>query len=497
MRNRNTSGESVARNPRARVRNLEAERAVKELESLRRTFARVALTALVLVYFALTGLTVAMDRVNGEEMRKELEPLRGISRVNLDASYVFSQQLAEIPAGTRDAPEVVQERSARLEKLAKEWFGIEFELLGTKLRVDLRFVAPALPILVMLVGAYLWVTLRKTCSIEAYIASELQTEEESVWNSPHFRRHPYILLQIMILIAALVLVAWLIGIFGYFLRDLVATDLQIDYADAVLWMFGCLILYVSDVTPVAGDGSSDRRLAARLRRGLAWVRRTMLPEKPLRWIRARLLIASSLVLATLFTVTATSCSGDRRTGYEYIRAAHESIWFNQHASLMGLTDNLMRPLYIATVVVAAVGLLVAFLPRRQASGRTLKVAAASSRIAANVSLSALLLVICSACTFCRASDLGEISDAVAVILFAVIWLWLWGARRFPEKRAQRWVFVGLALTSAALTFGLQSALFLWSHALIGVPLFAFGAALQFVVLRQMAVGSGSIRDRPV
>jgi hypothetical protein len=463
----------------------------KEIERLRQTFTRTAAVALALLYFALAGLTDAMARVDGDDAARELTRVRDLDRTDLKASYVFSRQLANLPTPPveRKDPEVIREVSTRLEVLAKEWFSARFGLLGTTVSLDLRLIAPLLPLLVALVGAYLWVIHRKIGALEtAHVAPAGGVVP--LWNTSGFRRHPHLLVHLAVLASGAALTAWLVQMLMS-LRVLVADNVQIDYVNAIVCAVAYLILYVSDATRVTSGALQAGGWTQRLRRLLSIVREKVLTTARERFPRSQLVAGAFLVLLTLILPLAKSCDEEPKKGYEYVTYDDDALWFN--ADFIGITDYPMRPLYGALLLVSCGALVRAVRPWRWTTVRVNSRTRWVIGFATAISRSTIVLAACSICFFLRSAP--PYGDIAGVAFWAGCTFWLWQARHRPIDRARRWETIELVLLPPALTFGLQACGYLYQLRLVGVPLLMVGSLLQLRIYRLLQNADGTLSDQ--
>jgi len=467
-----------------------AETLTEEIDGLRQTFVRVTVVAIALLYFALAGLTSAMARVDGDEVARELDPVRDLNRDRLVASYVFSRRLANLPVNPKpvDEPAVVDRVSARLETLATEWFSVKFELLGTTVGADLRIVAPLLPFLVALLIAYLWVTHRQVGALEDAFAAALAESSGSpvpVWQTAAYRRHPHVLVSFTVVIGAGVLLWWLVGLFSS-MQELVAADVLIDYVNTVAWAALCLMWYVSDVTGALRQGAdADRAWSRRLRHFVSRVRTRVLTSEATVFPRGQILAGSTLVLLTLVVPTTQSCDDAPRTGYQYLDDREDAMWFNGFIS--SFTDFPMRPLYAASVVASAGAVLVAFLPLRINGRRRQAWARRSVVVARVVSSATTFLAVCSICTFGVSDVARTIGNVATVALWIGLSIWLWRTRARPEDRVRRSDSIAVALFPLALTFGIQAGRHVYELGLYGVLTLVVGGLLQLRTYRSLKI----------
>jgi hypothetical protein len=467
---------------------------LEELEKLRRVLVRVATLSIVLLYFALMGLSTAMERVNSAEVREILEPLQGFERRELSKlglSYVFSQQVAYLTPGDRKDDALGRQVADRLESLAQEWFSIRFEVLGTDAQFDLRPIAPCLPFAVVFVAAYLAVTYRKIRLLESHLLpaepDKSPANDAAVLLNRHYQRHPHLLLQWVLLGAGLAILLWLLDSFWDF-GELVSSELQRDYTNAVLFSAACAVLYSSAANAAIGGNGNTHGWAAAVGRLLDRGRLKLVPAARSRFRRMNSALGGGLIVLTLFTLTATSCSQEPATGLDYALAEGQTTWFNSEQSLLyWISDAFVRPMYVAAVLFAVAGLWVAVWPWRVRPPALSRFAHKASRFAAIVSRSVVLLVVCTVCFFCRSDELSDVGTAAPIVVWLASSVWLWLSRKAPDERAYRWRLLGTMLVPAALTFGVEAGLFLYERGLIGVPLLLIGAWLQYRGFRQAAM----------
>jgi hypothetical protein len=478
-----------------------------EIDRLRQTFTRVVLTSLALLYFALAGITTAMDRVNGDDVTDKLAPLAGVGHQALeqDVSYVFSRQVAALPEPTNPESDRVgdlrkqQEIGKELEQLARQWFSISFQLLGTTLTVDLRLIAPVVPFLVLVVIAYLAVLHRKARALESVVATAASGDDAAagLLASPFFRRHPNALLQFCVLVAGATLLGWLLYAFAS-LRELISGDLQVDYANAMVCCGAYLVLYVSHVHTQLVGADQRPRWYERIRQGIAHVRRWFSVSRPRR-PRGQLFSASGLVLMSLVLGTAASCESKPhkhwvpRTGWEYLRAETDVTWFTGDDLIGSLIDPVMRPLYGAIVLISLVALIGALLPWRNRAWRWPRVQRWTLVVAASLTGSMVLLAITSICLFGLSNDMRFLGDVAALPVWVIASVWLWRARRQSPVREQRWELLVLIFVPAAATFGVQGVRYAASLALLGLPLLIIGSAIQCRIYRSLLRPDGGHR----
>jgi len=466
--------------------------AAAESIELRRTFTRVAVASVALLYFALSGLETAISRVNGSEVQDLLAELDGVDVSSLSGSYVLSQRVSSFKrsvaaSGAGDGtlqnnPALVADVEERLEALADDWFSVQFSVFGTNASVDLRLLTPLIPYLICVAFAYLGTVHRKIRFVESCSPA---AETDAPWQSSAYRNHPHVLIQGLTFLAAIGLLAWFVQTFES-LSGLVDDDLWTDYQNTIICSVAYALIYVSDVTRAFGGVSSAKSWTSRLRRIFSWVRDKLIAAPGRIRLRGQMFTGSGLILVTLIAPLATSCEGDSYNGLEYATGWGNTMWFSG-MNLLGasLIDFPLRTLYIAALAVAAVAVIAAVAPWRRISGRPGTIIRYAIAISAWVPRLVLLLVVCSIALFGISEDARVVGDVLSVIVWAGFAWFLWLARGDPAARSKYYGTIGLALLPPSLTFGLGAVQELADLALYGVPVLMAGCLIQITALRNL------------
>jgi hypothetical protein len=442
---------------------------------------RIATASIIILFVTVMAFTRALRRVDGDEVKRALLNIQQASSIaqldrENDLSYVFRagyKALDPLPAPATPPDQAAVQQAVRdsnaavaeLEKRASEWFTVKMPLIGADLLIDLRYWIAVVPVLLWFASTWLWIANAKLRVIEGLASRQITAEaapvnrllfqRDEVGRPPAFAHYPaqaqglLFVAGVAFLLIYAVIVGWALGS----LLDLLGLAV-------IVWLF--LSWYVAMYAYRASSriqrqteelfGLPQRRgIVRRLHDWIIAVARAALA--PLRRVpRATVTAGAVIVLSSLFTSLASSCTndpgGDSRKGYELVLGQRGASWFSETGfrldiDLLALVP-LGRVMYTLSVGMAIVLLLTIAVRRR------LPRLVTRLTLSLSICVSAFVVVEIG---FVAALGLSEKMVRILIVAF-VYYVW-WRARRSRYADPRRWEdvragFVGAVIPLIAL-----------------------------------------------
>lgn len=362
------------------MREIDALRAAHG-ELSKRLF-RVALTSLVLLFLMVLSFARALARVDGDEAEKRLQDIAAIRRQkgvepNMPMLFTPAWDRLKGPAPQSmhlsgfepdDVRKQMDDAVAALNALANSWFTLKLPFL---FEIDLRQWILALPLLLWISNAYLWITRAKLKIVEELAAREMTKPEttlafDRLTFGAAWTRLPAAIGKTIYLVATAGLLLYFAIVAIPMWRLLKQPDsrwtLRGMAAAAILlltYYVAAWTLYVdarlrTDANAILGIDKPGR--AQRLVRFLdhSFARVSEVLARCGRWLATPAAVA---VLASLFTAIAHSCKGEPLPGHALFHEK-DAIWFAGGAFFEGsFIPYLCRIYYAITLLLAITALL--------------------------------------------------------------------------------------------------------------------------------------------
>lgn len=438
--------------------NLEALRS--ECEALSKKRFRAALTTLLVLFLAVIVFTRAFWRIDRDEVHQQLSHLVTLAKAaetKPNLSYIFSQKFDEMaresegdlisampaaPAERNAKQQALAAATDRLEQLAQSWFTLKIWAGGPAFELDPRWLV-LLPLLLWTASVHLGVVGAKLRMARRIGAAQVDRngapfDRLAFAERSAYSRYPGVL-------GARLYVALMVCLLGLFLfvsapfRELLWGKDE-ALLGGTLWpaQVLCLITYYVAVLIWAVRWRMERQadailgtetepfLAVRL---LERVRRVGRNAQSVasRVPRTIVTLGAAAILTSPFTMLATTCRHEPRSGADLLFSRDEARWFTASDFGESFIPDLGRWFYAATILLAIMAIATVVFT---ASGRASWTRAAR-RLRPFAATAALFMLV--EASFVFLAWIFVLQDVIRIVAVAVpVLLWI------RNRRRERW-----------------------------------------------------------